>query len=151
MIDWIKTNTLDLAERRGKVSKPHSVHMMLSPYDVPNAVRTYHDGDDTIIEFRYISIKENTKTHEANIPGVSLILGEKTDRIYKIIIDKSLIDKEEQFFMHPVSIENAIDSFIAEQESHSKKTSKYSATLSAIKDYAHHLQESVQAKQQHSF
>jgi len=141
MNTWIKTNTLDLAKRRGKSISPTRVHIMLSPYDVPNAVRSYHDDQDKIvIEFRYIKIIEDRSEYLGEDDGVSFEIGDKTQRIYKIFLDSLKVKKcEVNLSVYQENIDSALDEFIAYQESLDMKTTKYSAARSVIKDCAESL------------
>jgi len=141
MYNWIKTDTRDLATRRGKEIKPKQSHIMLSPYDVPNAVRAYCEDKLIIIEFKYINLKESTSAYDGDDDGITLHMGDKTKRIYKITIDPELMSGDTfSIFVHPEPVESAIDSYITHQENLSKQTAKYSATKSVLRDYADSLQ-----------
>jgi len=144
MSPWIKTDTLDLATRRGKQFTPPKVHIMLSPYDVPDAVRAYNETNRAIIEFRYIKITESRSEYLGNDDGVSFEIGDKTQRIYKIFLDTQKMGEcEIKVSLNEGNINSAIEQFISHQESLDKNTAKYSATRSIIKDYADSLQVSI--------
>ena len=141
MNTWMKTNTLDLAKRRGKLVSPTKVHIMLSPYDVPNAVRSYHDDQDMIvIELRYIKITESRSEYLVEDDGVSFEVGDKTQRIYKIFLEAQKVRQcEVSLSLYQKNIDSALDQFIAHQKSLHMKTTKYFATRSAIRDCAESL------------
>ena len=135
MSEWIATDTLDLAKRRGKKAAPKKVHLMLSPYDVPNAVRSYRENENLIIEFRYIEIRESKSPYLGPDDGISFIVGNKTRRIYKIVLDhEKFLGDEINILMQADPIDSAIDEFISHQEKESN-TVKYSATQSALRDF----------------
>lgn len=134
---WIKTNVLDLATRRGKANTPQSVHLMLSPYDVPTAVRAYQDNRHLVIEFRYINIKENRLLYRGEDDGVNFEIGEKTQRIYKVLLDSErLANSAVNIFASPEPVEAAIDHLITHQDALDHSTSKYLANRSVFRDYA---------------
>ena len=137
MSTWIKTNTYDLASRRGKATTPKKkFHIMLSPYDVPNAVRTVHNNKCLTIELRYIKIEESRQIFTGDDDGISFEIGLKTKRIYKVFLDNDRFKGDEvNILLKHAPIESAIDRFISSQESLDANTAKYSAAQSVIKNY----------------
>ena len=141
---WIKTNTLDLVTRRGKKNMPTKVDIMLSPYDVPNAVRTCHENNTIVVEFRYINIIESRSNYQGDDDGVSFEIGDKTQRIYKIFLDPQKMNScEINFSLAHNNIDSAIEKFISHQESMDMNTTKYTATRSVLVDHADSLQASI--------
>lgn len=136
MNEWTITNTFDLANRRREkdVSRINS-HVMLSPYYVPKALRSYVDDDSLVIEFKFIEIDEPRYIYSDG-KGVSFELGKKTDRIYKISIDLSNIHTQETKRVIVDSLNSAIKTFVTKKSDSKKIMSKYDATISSLKDYA---------------
>ncbi|SFB80276.1 hypothetical protein SAMN05660443_0222 [Marinospirillum celere] len=66
-----------------------NVTFMISPWDVPTAVRSEQTEDKIIIEFKYISPKEKTKNEKNG--AIEYTIGTKSKKIYKIIADKKLL------------------------------------------------------------
>ncbi|MDX1751188.1 MAG: hypothetical protein R3271_12795 [Methylophaga sp.] len=146
MTEWILTNTYDLASRRGKAVSPTNPHVMLSPYFVPEALRSYLKDENIVIEFRYINIDETHYVHQENV-GVAFELGEKTGRIYKILIALSMIDHKNATEVIAQALDTAIRTFISRDNSKKIKTTKYSATLSSLKENADRIEESIHLQQ----
>lgn len=136
MVDWIATNTLDLAVRRGKNTAPRKFHLMLSPYDVPNALRAYMDAGFLVIEFRYIKIRESRSVYIEFGDEIELEVGDKTKRIYKIFsVCGKCSENELRVYEETEQIESAIGEFISKQEKIGLNTAKYKATQSVIRDH----------------
>lgn len=143
-MDWIKTNTFDLSARRGKLTNRLDQHLVLSPYDVPNAVRTYSNESHIVIEFKYINISENKQLYEGNADGVALEVGLHSKRLYKIFIDHSVIGQYDQDLLRQlIPVRSAVDDFISHQENMEVNTAKYKAALSAITDNYDSLSEEM--------
>jgi hypothetical protein len=143
-MEWIKTNTFDLAARRGKKACRIDPHVFLSPYDVPNAVRTSTYKDKIVIEFRYINIMEDKKIHEGKNDGVLLEVGVSTKRLYKVILDRSVLEHFDEHNLRALlPLKSAVDDFVAHQENISSNTAKYSAALSAISDNYEYLSQGI--------
>lgn len=139
MTNWLRVDTVKMAARHQKANR-----LFLSPYDVPEAVRAYRDGDSIILEFRYIPISERTQLMEFN-KDISLEVGENSGRIYKISVDSSRDSRGKEILAELDPIGDAIDKFIADQESLSKRTSIYSAPKDILRDYALQLNKSLGA------
>jgi hypothetical protein len=132
---WIKTNTFDLSSRRGKAKNNLERQLLLSPYDVPNAVRTYSEDDKIVIEFKYINISEHRDLHKGDNGDVTLEVGEQSKRLYKIFIKQSVLDHYDQTLpRNLLPVKSVLDDFISHQENMNRNTAKYTAALSAISD-----------------
>ncbi|WP_448565968.1 hypothetical protein [Thalassotalea ganghwensis] len=144
---WIETDTATITQSETNTKPTRRVHFMLSPYDVPDAVRALFDDEQNklIIEFRYIPINEKRQIQDND--GVKFEVGLNTKRIYKIFLDES-VDTELVFNTRTaesmehsiVSAEEAIEKFIQYNEKLTKNNSKkYNAAKSALHNYKHQL------------
>jgi len=140
MSDWIEIDAADLALRRGKLLAPKRGHLRLSPYDVPKAVRANLENNVLTIEFRYINIKETSSPYWGRDDGVSFEVGDRTQRIYKILLDlNKLGDSTDNISIKIKPVESAIDEFISHQESLDQRTARYLATRSVFRENASSL------------
>jgi len=57
----------------------------LSPYDVPQAVRSYVDGKHYIVEFKYLTDEPTNEKIRNQFTRV--VVGQNSQRLYKIIVD----------------------------------------------------------------
>lgn len=114
---WIDTDTFGLSQETAKHES--TLTISISPYDVPEAVRSYSDDNEIVIEFRYIQINEKKTTTNID-KGVTVEVGSKTKRIYKIIFDAKIYKVSS---VSSSTSENIVDKFIEKQE---RKTSQFS-------------------------
>jgi hypothetical protein len=144
MNNWIETDTAKIADNRNSCASKKTLHFMMSPYDVPNAIRaTSEEGSSLfIIEFRYIAINE--KRVKKTMDDVEFEVGENTQRIYKIFLDKNVVSQTELVFdisAQPDSeisldeAESAIEKFIKYNEQYDQNTMKYDGAKLALHEY----------------
>lgn len=138
--NWITTDSVRIIERGGTNGSSINVHFMVSPYDIPEAVRATvnEDTNSLIIEFRYIPINE--KKHETYYDGVKFEVGKNTNRIYKVFLEKSIdanvvIEIEKSID----SVEAAIEKFTQHNKSMNKFPLKYKAAKNILHEYKHKL------------
>ncbi|GLX86352.1 hypothetical protein tloyanaT_26050 [Thalassotalea loyana] len=144
MSEWIKLDTLKLADQFDTPNNSR-VKIMLSPYDVPDAIRIERIGRNVVIEFRYITIKEERFEDEIKA-GFIFEVGRKTGRIYKVKLDFSLIELPSNscdLTLHPEHMSFAIDNFIREQEHKTRNPEKYNATKSVFESYSKEINDSL--------
>lgn len=147
MKKWIETDTVSISDKRNANKPKRQVHFMISPYDVPNAVRAIVDviNKFLVFEFRYIPINEERVTRIDD--DVKFEVGKNTKRIYKIFLDGSArIDQSSDSQLIESSIDNAeiaIDRFIKLNEKISKNTVKYTGAKYVLHDYKHELAHEV--------
>ena len=88
MNHWLTLDTEDLASfpETKKMIRGREISVVVSPYDVPKAVRSYMDGQTNtlVVEFRYLSNEEPTV--EQISEGVSVLAGKHSGRIYALRI-----------------------------------------------------------------
>ena len=134
MKDWIFSDTYKLASSESSLTEKKNRYF-LSPYDVPKAFRIFRDGSlNLAIEFLYINIDEKHVPYEGSDDGISLEIGEKTQRIYRVILDHAFFDgNEAEILSHDGVVESAIDEFINYQTKVDKSTSKYLVTKNILK------------------
>lgn len=148
MKKWIETDTYKLSQIEGDGQKQakQQITFLLSPYDVPDAVRATIDEETQriVIEFRYIPIREKTVKKRNN--GVEFELGAKTKRIYKIFLEHGtetelvIETHDNQFKEHSIEVaEDALEEFIAHHERISERKEKYTAAKSALHNYKQEL------------
>lgn len=137
---WIETNRSELMEKTGETIS-NRFKVMLSPYDIPQAVRAYKEHNNAIIEFKYISINETLSEIQLN-RNLTLKIGDQTQRIYKIIINEMSGDTNyySDSALNPESLEEEIDTFISRQENLSKFSTRYSAAKSLLSKYKNQLE-----------
>lgn len=89
MREWILLDPKSLNTQVKPANKSGvSVSVYLSPYDIPEAVRGYFDGDDSkcfVIEFKYMGGEEPMEAAN-NQQDITLMLGKKSGRLYRIIL-----------------------------------------------------------------
>ncbi len=110
---WLEIDQNDLFEPEIANMKGITVKVMLSPSDVPSAVRYYTDEDHEklVVEFKYLSSKEKMVLKKS-LNGAELLVGKNSRKIYKIAFDaKDIVDN----FSGKVKIEMVID---AEEAAH---------------------------------
>lgn len=91
--EWSSVSAKALNKPVTKDQNGVKIHFMLSPSDVPAAWRSLRETapghpDKFIIEFKYLSAHEPTRI-ETREAGVSLEVGKKSKKIYKIILDSA--------------------------------------------------------------
>lgn len=91
--EWSSVSAKALNKPVTKDRNGVKIHFMLSPSDVPAAWRTLRittpgGADRFVIEFKYLSSQESTKIEDQG-GGVSLEMGKKSKKIYKIILDSA--------------------------------------------------------------
>lgn len=146
MNQWINLDTLKLADQFEE-QENHFIRMLLSPNDVPDAVRVSREAGDVTVELRYIPIKEGRREDKIKA-GLIFEVGKTTGRIYKVRIDFSIIElpnNECVLTIQPDDMNFAIDSFIKEQEHKTKNLRKYEATKSVFASYNTQINESLAA------
>jgi hypothetical protein len=144
MNQWINLDTSKLADQFEKQDN-HFIKMMLSPNDVPDAVRVSKDGCNVTVEFRFIPIKEDRFEDEIK-HGLIFEVGKKTGRIYNVRIDFSIIELPNNtcdLTIRPDDMSFAIDTFIKEQERKTKNLKKYEATKLVFTSYSEQLNHSL--------
>ncbi|XUO83560.1 hypothetical protein RVM27_14220 [Halomonas sp. KM007] len=112
---WLEIDQNELFEPEINNTKGITVKVMLSPSDVPSAVRYFTDEkhEKLIVEFKYLSSKEKTVL-KRTLHGAELLLGKNSRKIYKVAFDtKDIIDN----FSGEVKIEMIINAEKAAQES----------------------------------
>jgi hypothetical protein len=134
MSSWIKTDTYTLASKN-ILGSEGNLRIMLSPYDIPHAIRAIEEATGLALELKYLPIEEDRKIHQSDMDGVSLEVGSKTGRIYKVLLNHEVFSGHDiNPFIQEGSVNSAIDNFISHQEN--KGHQEYSATISAIETYA---------------
>ncbi|MBU2925833.1 hypothetical protein Q4530_00965 [Colwellia sp. 1_MG-2023] len=145
MSQWINTDVSALSELKSQPKDAGKLKVMLSPYDVPEAIRAYHENRQLIIEFRYISISEE-RTLANGENGIKFELGVKTKRIYKIFVSEDVIENNDGISITNGEVKtiksrnifSSIDKFIDQQENFKNK---YQAAKSAVKTYKSQIKE----------
>lgn len=87
---WIRVDPMTVFTPDSKMLK--GVTIMPSPYDLPDAVRAFLDEDQKtfVVEFKYAS-KEALERYDGPA-GFSFRTGKKTGRLYRIEMDRELLD-----------------------------------------------------------
>ena len=154
MKNWVKTDVTKISESNSGDKRKKTLHFMMSPYDVPEAIRAYEDNSEQVfvIEFKYIPINEKRLIEENS--GVRFEIGKNTQRIYKIFLVKSdeafdtelVFTKSPELHEQPIeSAENAIDNFVRYHEHIYKQSpNKYDAAKSALKEYRSYISSPVE-------
>ena len=83
---------------------------MLSPYDTPEAVSLYDDGDRIRIDIRYVTNPSGEIRSEAFAgDGVRLHIEDKTDRVVGLSLEKALVHEELSVLLNRLASENPIE------------------------------------------
>lgn len=91
MSKWIEVDPATLTTEEKSVICGVDVELIVSPYDVPEAVRGYYDESKNrfVIEFKYIG-DEHTKKHSYD-QGLTYRIGETSGRLHALEIDVKAI------------------------------------------------------------
>jgi hypothetical protein len=95
MAKWIRVDPEKFTKLRHEKIRGVDVEVFVSPYDVPLAVGGEYNEkiDKFVIEFKYLSPEEE-KIPLKDDPDFSLIVGEKSRRLYGIQIEVKKLDAE---------------------------------------------------------
>lgn len=139
MKNWIKTDTYNLASKRGKAGGSSNGHLMVSPYEVPQAIRAEKRGNMLVLELQYINISEPHSTRSVDERDVTFEIGDKSKRIYKVFVELDGADDMELDHAQLVAhINDAVKSLTVGGEKKPSST-KYMAATAAIKQYENDL------------
>jgi len=88
MSDWIATDIKQLQETHKKPADEADIQIILSPFDVPEALRGFYDtkASRCIVEFRYGDIDGDGESLIAQRPDdrITIKIGAHSRRIYRI-------------------------------------------------------------------
>lgn len=92
MYEWIPVEV----ETQGLNEKANirgvEVELLVSPYDVPKAIRGYYDDEKhLVIEFRYID-NDEPLVEQRLASSFLLFTGESSKRLFKIVVEKVGLD-----------------------------------------------------------
>ena len=84
---WLELDPESLAPPKDALVRGVTLRVVLSPYDVPDAVRGFRDAakDRFVIEYRYIDDEPWTLEHHSD--GISARIGKTSKRLYGFEID----------------------------------------------------------------
>jgi hypothetical protein len=87
MAEWIQVDPSALNKPKQERVDGVEVTVMASPYDVPDAYKSYYDEDlkRHVVEFRYLG--EEPLRRQNYGPYITLRLGKRSGRIYGLEID----------------------------------------------------------------
>lgn len=87
MSEWLRVDPLNFIKAAVKNVGGVQVNTVLSPYDVPDAVRSDFDSetDRCTLEFAYGGRDERMHTIEIS-SNISLVEGERSGRLYRILV-----------------------------------------------------------------
>lgn len=93
-MSWLKFKAPRSDESQVHLIRNKNVNVFPSPYDIPEALRTFFDtrSKHFVIEFRYIDEEPRVQSKPANSLFVSL--GRNSHRLYRIEIDEHLIRQD---------------------------------------------------------
>ena len=92
---WIELEPSDLAPQRKTSHNAVEVVVGLSPFDLPDCVRSFYDQscDRFVIEFRYLN--DEPLVPERADDYVTFFFGRNSDRLYKIEVDVKSLGAEQ--------------------------------------------------------
>lgn len=87
MSDWVKLDTAQFSHETQQKIRGVDITVVMSPYDIPEAVRGDYDKslDRFVIEFRYIG--EEPWSREEHDGNIALRIGKNSGRLYGIEVD----------------------------------------------------------------
>lgn len=90
---WLSIDQKDITKPKLSRKRGVKVKMMVSPSDVPSAVRYYLDEQDNklVVEFKYLSSPEKLVLDKYS--GADMLVGKNSRKIYKVVFDtKDVMD-----------------------------------------------------------
>lgn len=114
--EWSDVPAKEINKPKERNQQGVKIQFMLSPSDIPAAYRAVDKDGKYIIEFKYLSSPEPTRTTEQG-DGVSLEIGKNSRRIYKIILTpKSLCANESKSVEIEIKFIISADNALKEME-----------------------------------
>lgn len=137
--EWTWVDPQTIVEPESKSLDGVHITLMMSPYDLPEAVRGFYNStrERFLIQFKYLS-DEPTKAERMG-ELVSLTLGEKSGRIYEIELD--VAKAEAQFVGLMIK---AIDE-LAHTPHRPTRPDNYAAAKNLLSQFGPKLVETAQA------
>ena len=110
MSRWIQVDQKTVNPPRLERHQGVNLQVMVSPYDVPEAIRGEYDQGikKFVVELKYLSAEEPPYEKLTKGGGIVLYVGERTKRIYRIEIDVDALDAT-QVSLIIGRLEDAID------------------------------------------
>ncbi|MGK7913144.1 MAG: hypothetical protein AB4050_16955 [Synechococcus sp.] len=134
---WVSLDPLSLneAKPRMEIIRGRERQVMLSPYDVPKAIRGKLDEDRKrfAIEFSYIGNEDTSVESDANTASSHVYprVGKHSGRLYGIEIDTEVLGKGQNQDEFTVLLDQAFQSL---GNRHKQRRGNYRVTREALKD-----------------
>lgn len=93
---WNRVNPQEIAKKRKKMIRGVEVQLLVSPYDIPEAVRGFYNNElqRFVIEFRYIGDEGKEERHDYPHDNVSLVISKRSGRLLKVFLDLDAMNAE---------------------------------------------------------
>jgi hypothetical protein len=143
MSDWLTLNPAALNKARHEQIRGVEVQVLLSPYDVPEAVRGYYDRHIRrfVIEFRYISGDESL-IPDAQDEHITLKIGRNSHRLYRIEIDVDRLKAPAVALKLVHAVDQAIDRLV-QRSRRSPREGNYEVAKEVILERGNELFQSL--------
>jgi hypothetical protein len=144
MTDWVPLNAKTLALPKHRTIRGVDITLVVSPYDIPDAVRGEYNKDlqRFIIEFRYMS--DEPWEHSKYNDNIVLRIGRNSGRLYGIEVDiHALPDQRIDLRMNVAkAVTNAING-LAHQSEMVRRREHYEIAKDAIQEKQNQIFESL--------
>jgi hypothetical protein len=133
MGEWQKLNRAELNTPTRETFRGVSVELALSPFDIPEAVRSGWTAEKKIFsfEFKYLGGDESTREIRNSKTPVTLHVGNTSNRLYRVDIDVGGVGSIPE--LCPRVITQANDAINSQVEVGALRRGSYSAVQKAIK------------------
>lgn len=142
MNEWMPVNTADLNREVAKEIRGVRVKVSLSPYDVPQRVRSFKEGDSTfVVELSYLTPETLATLDQGD--GIVFEVGKDSRRIHRIKLDVVKLGLDSNVNVDFVvqaekNVVGAIQEFVA-HEPVSRLGDRYRIAQSAITSNRHEI------------
>jgi hypothetical protein len=128
--DWIKINKEAIDKPRQMEFRGLQIEVTVSPYDLPEAVRSFSDDGKFIIEFKYLGAEETISRDLGN--SVRIEAGRNTQRVHRIELELDMWSAAEKGVRISM-VEKAMES-LGKDSSHKSRTTNHEVVREVILD-----------------
>ena len=144
MSDWVPLTIQTLAFSRHRKIRGVDIDLVISPYDIPEAVRGEYDKNlrRFVIEFRYMS--DEPWEYDKYDSGIALRIGRHSGRLYGIEVDVHALDAQRINLRMTVekAVANAINRLVHQSEKIQRREN-YEIAKEAIQEKQNEIFESL--------
>lgn len=133
MQGWLKLDPERVNKGKPRQIRGVEINVLLSPYDVPRAVRGYYDNgiDRFVIEFSYL--EDEPWSRSSQDPNIALRIGKNSQRLLGIEVNVKAVEAEAvELKMHVAAAVSKAIEHLASQ--HNRKEASYEVAKNVIAD-----------------